>query len=174
MRRMRFLLALALTTGLVAACDGMAFTLDDVTQKLTITNASASQSAVVLVDFGESHASFRMAPGAVRTATVLGASGYTLEVLAPDLPGGASYQAQLVKARSDLLDLVGTPYLTGANLQAFLGELDKVQTALSQLHGSTTSQSCSHDAAESGHNQVTITYSLPPGADSGLWELACG
>jgi hypothetical protein len=143
-------------------------------RRFASTNASATQSAVVLVDFGESNASFRMAPGAVRTATVIGASGYTVEVLAPDLPAGTSYQAQLVQMRADLLDYVGTPYLTGSNLDAFLGELDKVQAALAQLHGSKTSQTCSHEAAKSGHNQVTVTYSQPGGAGPGLWVLACG
>jgi hypothetical protein len=175
MPRARLLLALALLPGLLAACEGALFTLDDVTEKLTITNASASQSAVALVTFGDASSQFRMPPGTSRTATVIGATDYTIEVLAPDLPAGASYESQLIQLRRDLADLVGTPYLAGVSLETFVGEMDKVQAALEQLHGSKTSQSCTHATAPNGHNRATITFSLPGGMSSqGLWQLSCG
>lgn len=175
MTRARLLLALALLLGLLAACDGQLFTLDDVTSKLSITNASESQSAVVLVTFVDASSEFRMPPGTSRTATAIGATDYSIEVLAPNLPAGASYEAQLIGLRKDLADLVGTPYLEGVSLETFLGEMDKVQAALEQLHGSKTSQSCTHATAPDGHNRATITFSLPGGMSGpGLWQLDCG
>jgi hypothetical protein len=174
MTRVRFLLTLALIAGALSACDGAMFTLDDVTQKLTIANASDRQSAVVIVDFGEARASFRMPPGTSRTATVLGATDYTVEVLAPNLPEGNSYQAQLAQMRADLVDLAGSPYADTMGAEALLGEFGKVQAALAQLHGSKTSQSCAHKATPNGHNHVTITFAQPAGmAGPGLWVLDC-
>ena len=149
--------------------------LDDVTTRLTVTNASASQSAVILVTFADASAEFRMPPGTSRTATAIGAPEYAVEVLAPNLPAGASYEAQLTTLRRDLAGLVGTPYVAGVSLDTFLGEMDKVQAALDQLHGSKTSQSCSHATAPNGHNRATITFSLPGGMMSGgLWQLDWG
>jgi len=156
---------------LLQACDGVDFTLADVTETLTITNASTTQDALVLVTFSDASSDFRLAPGAAKTATVVGATDYTIEVLAPDVPAGASYETQLQTLRGHLIDMSLAPDLVGPAFQAAMAELPAVQTALNQLHGSKTSQSCSHATTLSGHNRATMTW-----RDLGIgghWDLAC-
>jgi hypothetical protein len=156
---------------LLQACDVGGFTLEDVTETLTVTNASTTQDAVVLVTFSDASSDFRLAPGAAKTATVVGATDYTIEVLAPNLPAGVSYETQLLSLRSSLMDLSLHPELVGPAFQAALVELPAVQTALNQLHGSTTSQSCSHATALNGHDRATIIWrDLGIGAH---WDLTC-
>jgi hypothetical protein len=172
-RRVGTLLALGLGTFvLLQACDVGGFTLADVTETLTVTNASTTQDALVLVSFSDASSDFRLAPGASKTATVVGATDYTIEVLAPDLPAGASYETQLQTLRGHLIDLSLAPLaLVGPAVQAALAELPAVQTALNQLHGSKTSQSCSHATTLSGHNRATMTW-----RDLGIgghWDLSC-
>jgi len=153
------------------ACDGVDFTLADVTETLTVTNASTSQDALVLVTFSDASSDFRLAPGAAKTATVVGATDYTIEVLAPNLPAGASYETQLQTLRGNLMDISLHPDLVGPAFQNALAELPAVQAALNQLHGSKTSQSCSHATTLSGHNRASMTWN-----DLGIgghWDLSC-
>jgi hypothetical protein len=156
---------------LLQACDVGGFTLADVTETLTITNASADQAAVVLVTFSDASSDFRLAAGASKTATVVGATDYTVEVLAPDLAAGASYQAQLLQMRSELIDLSINPGDSGATFESALAQIPAVDAALAQLHGSKTSQSCGHAAVLGGRNRVTMTWTTP--GVGGLWDLSC-
>jgi hypothetical protein len=171
-RRVGSILALGVV-GLVLlqACDVGGFTLADVTETLTITNASTNQAAVVLVTFSDATSDFRLAAGASKTATVVGATGYTVEVLAPDLPAGVSYEARLLTLRSNLMDLSLAPALIGPQVAIAFAELPAVQAALAQLHGSKTSQSCGHATTMSGKNRATMTWN-----DLGIgghWDLSC-
>ena len=173
MIRARLVIFVVLVAGVLTACDGMLFTLDDVSEKLTITNASTTQSAVVWVDFGDASSQLRMPPGSARTATVVGATGYRVAVLAADLPADQTYREQLLELRQTLVDLVDGPYTAGMDLVTYLGEVAKVEAALAQLHGSSNSQSCSHPAKPDGHDRVTITYATPGGIEPGVWQLDC-
>ena len=166
------LLAAALISPVIAeSCDVGNITLEDVTETLTVTNASTSQSAVVLVTFSDARSSLRLAAGASKTATVVGADSYEIEVLAPALPADTSYEAALRQTRQELLDLVANPGDSGATLETVFDDLGVVATALDQLHGSKMSQSCSHGAAENGHNHATVTWTTP--GVGGLWVLTC-
>ncbi len=165
-------LVAALVSPVIAeSCDLGTLTLDDVTETLTVTNASASQSAVVLVTFSDASASFRLDAGASKTSTVVGADDYTIEVLAPALPAGTSYESSLLQIRKDLVDLVADPGDSGATLEDVVFAFDEVSTALDQLHGSKMSQSCSHAAAPNGRNHATVKWSVA--GVGGLWVLSC-
>ncbi len=100
------LLVVATLLGPIIAesCDVGSITLEDVTETLTITNASASQDAVVLVTFSDASSSLRIAAGTSRTSTVVGATDYAIEVLAPAQPAGNSYETYLRGIRTDLID----------------------------------------------------------------------
>ena len=166
------ILAATLLAPVIAqSCDVGSITMDDVTETLTITNASTSQAAVVLVSFSDASSSFRLAPGTSKTSTVVGATDYEIEVLAPALPAGTSYEASLHQIQTDLIDLVRNPGDSGATLETVFDNLGVVETALAQLHGSKMSQSCSHDTAANGHNHATVTWTTP--GVGGLWVLSC-
>ena len=165
-------LVAALVSPIIAeSCDLGTMTLDDVTETLTVTNASASQSAVVLVTFSDASSSFRLDAGASKTSTVVGADEYSIEVLAPAQPAGTSYESSLLQIRNDLVGLVADPGDSGATLEGIVFALDEVSAALDQLHGSKMSQSCSHAAAPNGRNHATVNWTTP--GVGGLWVLTC-
>lgn len=167
------LLVVATLLGPIIAesCDVGSITLEDVTETLTITNASASQDAVVLVTFSDASSSLRIAAGTSRTSTVVGATDYAIEVLAPAQPAGNSYETYLRGIRTDLIDLVRNPGDSGATVESVFDNLQTVNAALAQLHGSKTSQSCGHDASPNGHNQATIAWT--EAGVGGVWTLSC-
>jgi hypothetical protein len=165
-------LVAALVSPVIAeSCDMSTMTLDDVTETLTITNASASQSAVVLVTFSDASGSLRLAAGSSKTSTVVGADEYTIEVLAPALPAGTSYESSLLQIRKDLVGLFADPGDSGATLEGVVFALDEVSTALDQMHGSKMSQTCSHATATNGRNHATVKWS--DAGVGGLWVLSC-
>ena len=165
-------LVAALVSPVIAeSCDLGTMTLDDVTETLTVTNASASQSAVVLVTFSDASSSFRLAAGASKTSTVVGADDYKIEVLAPAQPAGTSYESSLLQIRKDLVSLVADPGDSGATLEGIVLALDEVSAALDQLHGLEDEPELQSRCRAERRNHATVTWTTP--GVGGLWVLTC-
>lgn len=167
------LLTLSLAFGVMAqSCDVGDFTIDDVRDTVTVTNASTSQDALVLISTSLGKVDTRLAAGGSQTFGTLAAATYTLQVWAPNDPSGTTYRQSLVELRAELVDLSINARDSSATPESALAQLLLVQSALEQLHGSKSFQTCSGKITAGVENQATITWTQPTG--TGFWVLSCG
>jgi hypothetical protein len=170
-------LAVGLTIGLAAqSCDvgGTGFTIDDLRDQITVTNASTDQDAHVFISTSHGERDFHVAPGGSQTVYALAARKYTLEVYAPDDPSGATYKQALLDLRDKLVTLSLHPENPSADAGGALVELSVVESALEQMHGAQTFQSCSGPIKTGVTSQATMTWSTSGLTGAGIWALSCG
>jgi hypothetical protein len=166
------ILTAGLTIGLLAqSCDVGGLTIDDLSDTVTVTNASSSQTAMVLISTSQGRGQVVLAPGTSRTFTTIAAAKYTVEVGALGGAATADYEASLVELRNDFMDLSINPADSGATVETALAALVSVETALHQLE-SNGLQACSHAIANGAGNHATMTWTAPGGM-GGLWDLTC-
>ena len=165
------LLAASLALSFLAqSCDIGAFSIDDVSDTITITNASTSQAAMVIVSTSQDSGQLVLAAGQSETFTALAATRYTVEVASLGGAQSAGYRASLVTLRNDLEDLSINPGDSGVTPEAALGEVLVVTRALQQLQA-TGLQSCSHALVAGADNHATLTWTTAGLGD--LWVLDC-
>jgi hypothetical protein len=176
MLSVKLLLAFGLMTGIVAQqCDVGDLGVADFSDKITVTNLSAGADAFVGVKTNHGQINFGISAGKARTAIALAATTYSVKVV-----GHTSvdvdldyYKAQLVSLRSLLQDLTLDSSAPPDQLALALEQLTLVQSALQQMNGSTTVQSCSGKLVSGVTTQVTVKWT--EGVDgTGFWVLDCG
>lgn len=176
MLSVKVLLAFGLLTGIfVEQCDVGDLVVEDFADTITVTNLSAEADAFVAVKTNHGQVSMGIAAGKARTASVLLATKYTVKVVGhthADVDLDA-YKAQLLSLRSLLQDLTLDSSAPPDQLVLALEQLTQVQSALAQMNGSTTVQSCGGRLVSGVTTQVTVTWT--EGVDgTGFWVLDCG
>ena len=169
-------LAVGLTIGVAAqSCDvgDTGFTIDDLRDRITVTNASTDEDAYAYVSTSLGERNFHLAPGSSETVLTLAARKYTLEVYGPEDPSGATYKQSLVDLRDELVGLSINPADSAATPESAMEALLVVEKALHQLRGSQTFQSCSGAIKHGVDNHASATWTSPGGI-SGVWVLSCG
>jgi hypothetical protein len=156
---------------LVQSCDLGGFTIDDVSDTITNSNASTSQTAKVSISTGQDAGHLVLGAGQSRTFTALAAARYTVEVTSVSVAEAAGYKKSLLSLRDELLDLSINPGDSAARPEDILDQLVIVTQALQQLQA-TGLQSCSHALVSGADNHATMTWTMPGGL-SGLWVLSC-
>ncbi len=165
-------LAVGLGIGLLAqSCDVGGFTIDDVSDTVTVTNASASQAAMVLISTSQGRGQLFLPAKTSRTFSTIAATKYTVEVAAMGGAATTDYQGSLRELRADLIDLSIDPGDSNATPETALAALLTVERALHQLE-SNGLQACSHAIVSGGGNHATMTWTAPGGM-GGLWDLSC-
>lgn len=175
MLSMKLLLTFSLLTGIVAEECTTDLGIDDFTDKVLVTNATAAETAVdaiVNVRFDRGRVSLTIPPGKTRTAVGIASTRYTVMVAAPSAPSRETYLRRLLGLRDDLQELSLSGYIGPNSLVQLFTELSDVQAALDQLSLSGDFQSCTGtiDAAPS---KVTLQWKKPLD-DVGIWVLDCG
>lgn len=172
----KLLLAFGLLTAIVAQqCNMGDLGITDFSDKITVTNLSSGADAFVGVKTNHGQINFGISAGKARTAVALAATTYTVKVVGHtkvdvDLD---AYKSQLQSLRSLLQDLTLDSSAPPDQILLALEQLAQVQSALEQLNGSTTVQSCSGRLVSGVTAQVTVTWT--EGVDgTGFWVLACG
>jgi hypothetical protein len=167
------LLALGLGIGVMAqSCDVGGFTIDDVSDHVTVTNASSGQSALVLVSTSLNRGQLVLTPGQSRSFTVLAATKYAVEVAPLSAPSGTSYAASLIELKARLEDLAKSPGAGPADIANAVTDLWLVDAALKQMNP-IGMQSCSHSLTSGVDGQATLSWTEATGG-IGLWVLNCG
>ena len=167
------LLAFGLSTGLMAqSCDIGDFTIDDISERVVVTNASTTEEAPVLMTFDGGRFEVNLPPGGSRTFRTLGTVRYSMTVYATGTLPEQSYRQSLQDLRSQLQDLSLTPEAPPAAISDALTNLYLVQTALAELHGDNYSQTCSNKIGTGTESHATATWTEAGG--SGVWVLSCG
>jgi hypothetical protein len=167
------ILTLSLAIGvLTQSCDVGGFTIDDIRDTVTVTNTSTSQDAFVHLSTSLGKVDTRLAAGTSATYGVLAATKYRIDVWAPTDPSGVTYRQSLLDLREELVDLSINPRDSFATPESVVAQLLLVQSALKELHGSKSVQTCSASINPDGNNTATITWTQPTG--TGFWVLGCG
>ena len=176
MLSMKLLLAFGLMTGIfVQQCDMGDLGVADFSNKITVTNLSSGADAFVGVKTNHGQVNFGISAGKSRTAIALAATTYTVKVVGHtnvdvDLD---AYKTQLQSLRSMLQDLTLDSSAPPDQILLALEQLAQVQSALEQMNGSTTVQSCSGKLVSGVTTQVTVKWT--EGVDgTGFWVLDCG
>jgi hypothetical protein len=172
-----FGLALAVGVTLVFAaqsCDvgGTGFSIDDLTDHIVVTNASATQDVTVNVSTSLSSVDLDLPAGSSRTVGALTASKYTLEVFASDDPSGATYKQGLLDLRDKLVTLSLHPENPSADALGAVVELSSVETALQQMHADGF-QTCNAAIKTGVDGKATVTWSASGLTGTGVWVLSC-
>ena len=176
MLSMKLLLAFGVMTGIVAQqCEMGDLGVADFSDKITVTNLSSGADAFVGVKTNHGQVNFGISAGKSRTAIALAANTYTVKVV-----GHTSvdvdldyYKTQLQSLRSMLQDLTLDSSAPPDQIVLALQQLAQVQSALEQMNGSTTVQSCGGTLVSGVTTQVTVKWT--EGVDgTGFWVLDCG
>jgi hypothetical protein len=169
-------LAVGLTIGLAAqSCNvgGTDFTIDDLSDHVVVTNASATEDATVNVSTPLGSVDLYIQAGTSRTAWFVAAREYTVEVAASDDPSGLTYRQGLLDLRDKLETLSLHPENPSADVAGALVELSAVEAALQQMHGSRAAQTCSATLTTGVDGKATVTWSTSGLSGTGIWALGC-
>jgi hypothetical protein len=167
------LLTLSLAFGVLAqSCDVGGFTIDDITDTVTVVNTSTSQGALVLLSTKLAKVDTYVRAGTSQTFNFLAATTYTLEVWGPRDASAATYKQSLLDLRAELMELSINPGDSSATPESALAQLLLVQSALEELNGSKSVQTCTGSIETGVENQASVTWTQPTG--TGFWVLACG
>jgi hypothetical protein len=169
-------LAASLSIGLAAqSCNvgGTDFTIDDLSDHVVVTNASATEDATVNVSTALGSVDLDIPAGTSGTAWFVAARTYTLKVVASDDPSGLTYRQGLLDLRDKLETLSLHPENPSADVAGALVELSVVQSALQQMHGSRASQTCSATLTTGVDGKATVTWSTSGLSGTGIWMLGC-
>lgn len=176
MLSMKLLLTFGLLTGIfVEQCDLGDFDVAMVSSKITVTNLSEEADAFVGVQSNHGQVNYGIAAGTSRTITALMSTRYIVKVVghtSGDVDLDA-YRNQLLTLRSQMQDLTLGGTASASVLATAVNELTLVQTALEQMNGSKTVQSCGGTLVEGGTSQVTVKWNATL-EDVGFWVLDCG
>jgi hypothetical protein len=176
MLSMKLLLAFGLLTGIfVEQCDLGDLDVAEFADKITVTNLSEEADAFVGVVTNHGQVNMGLSAGKSRTAIALAATRYTVKVVGHtnvdvDL---TFYRDQLLTLRSRLEDLTLASTTSPDVVAAAAYELTLVQSALEQMYGSSTVQSCSGKLVSGKTSQVTVKWNATTD-DVGFWVLDCG
>ena len=167
----KLLMVFGLLTGIFAEqCTIADFGVEDVSDKVTVTNASSVAWATVALQFNHGQVSMEIAPGESRTAIALAATKYTATVTGADDRQNVSYRDRLLDLRDELLEILSS----GASLDRLTNaatDLTLVQSALEQLSQSSEDQSCGGTLKTGEVSHVTINQSDTAGVT--VWVLDC-
>ena len=167
----KLLMVFSLLTGIFAEqCTIADFGVEDVSDKVTVTNASTVAWATVALRFNHGHVAMEVAPGESRTAIALAATKYTATVTGTDDPQNVGYRDRLLDLRDELLEILSS----GANLDRLTNaatELTLVQSALEQLSEDSEGQSCGGTLKTGEVSHVTVNQSDASGMT--VWVLDC-
>jgi hypothetical protein len=173
---MKLLLAFGVATGIVAQqCDVGDLGVADFSNRITVTNLSSGADAFVGVKTNHGQINYGISAGKSRTAIALAATRYTVKVVGHtkmdvDLD---YYKTQLESLRSMLQDLTLDSSAPPDQILLAAEQLAQVQSALEQMNGSTTVQSCGGKLVIGETTQVTVKWT--EGVDgTGFWVLDCG
>jgi hypothetical protein len=172
MPRVGIVVALSLTIGVHAqSCDVGDFTIDDLSDKIVVTNASASQTAFVLVVTSSGNYGAYLKPGGQTAFTPTASTDYRAQVGPADGASAAGrYHRGLPDLRDRLQEISLTPEAPGSDIAGALTELYLVQKAVTQMDAG--SQTCKGKGKSGVDNGVTIN-STDVGGTS-VWVLSCG
>ncbi len=172
MSRLGLLLALGIALPFIAqSCDIGDFTIDDVSDTVTVTNASAKHPALVIVTSGKDSGQLVLGAGKTETFSTFAATKYAVEVASIGGAEAAGYEQSLIDLRDELVDLSINPGDSAATLDAVLEQLVLVTRALHQLETNGL-QRCGHAIVTGGANHATVTWSSAGGIGD-LWVLSC-
>jgi hypothetical protein len=93
-----------------------------------------------------------------------------MSLVAP--PPSGHKARSLLDLRSDLVDVTMNPDPSGDTFGKVVARLSIVQSALDQLHTSSSVQSCSRPIKTGVASQATLTWTTIGG--TGIWSLNCG
>jgi hypothetical protein len=171
MPRVGIIVALSLSVGFLAqSCDVGSFTIDDLTDKIVVTNASATEMAWVFVTTDHGNFGFYLTPGGDHTVVTLAETDYSANVEPATLGAAATYHQSLADLRDRLQEISLTPEAPGADIAGALSELYLVQRAVTQMNAG--SQSCKGKIKSGVDNNVTVNSTDVSG--STVWVLSCG
>ena len=166
------LLVFSILVGLVAEeCDLGDIAIQEIADKVTVTNTSDSMDAYVTVSFKLSDESRTVRAGQSVTLLALASPSYTVSVSG----WGGEYQVyanRLYRLRDSLLELTQTPEASADALTDAWTELALVQSALAQVKGSPFVQSCTAKIETGVTSQVTVK-SVLASDNSPIWILDC-
>ncbi len=171
MLSMKLLMAFSLMTGIFAEqCSIADFGVEDVSDKVTVTNASSVAWATVVLQFNHGQVSMEIAPGESRTAIALAATKYTVTVTGADDRQNVSYRDRLLDLRDDLLEILSSGASLGQLTNAAT-DLTLVQSALEQLSESSEDQRCGGTLKTGEVSHVTVNQTDTAGVT--VWVLDC-
>jgi hypothetical protein len=170
MLTMKLLIAFAMVTGIVAEqCTMDDFSIQDIASTVEITNANPNGVEMVTVTFDHGSVASVLDPGASETVMALASLEYTATVTGPTSDYGVSYRERLLDLRDGLLEVLSS----GAALDRMSTvavDLGLVQSALGQLRGSKSSQSC-HGLLTTGVSHVRVNETIAGGVQ--VWVIDC-
>lgn len=168
------LVVFALLTGIFAQeCSVGDLGVEDFSDTVTVTNASAVAEAFVVVKFNHGQVAMMVPPGKSRPATGLAATKYTATVTDPGSNTHGTYRDRLLALRSELLDLSLSVGASDSVVVAVWTELSVVQAALDQMTSSAKVQSCGGNIETGVESHVTLEWHSSLDGES-LWVLDCG
>ena len=170
----RLLLAFSVFMGVFAQeCDITAEDIESYFDRVTITNASTDQEAIVWVNLDHSTTMMVLRPGTSKTATSLLATEYTVYAMGPSPTRSEGYHDALRDARDDLIDLTIDSNTPPEQVEAAATDLLLVLDARRQLVDDLNAQTCSGSIESGKEAQVTLTsHATSTGTE--LWALDCG
>lgn len=174
MLSMKLILAFSVLTGIfVDECSLGDLDIADYADKVTVTNASADSDAFVGVTFNHGRVSVWIPAGKSRTAIAIAATKYTVKVVGRADGDLDFYKDGLLGLRSRLEGLTRSSTASADEIATAAMELMLVQSALEQMQGSNSVQSCSGTLTSGVTSQVTVRWN--PATDvPGFWVLNCG
>jgi len=170
----KFLLVFGLLTGLVAEkCSLGDLGVADFSDQVTVTNASAVADVFVGVEFNHGQVEMYLPAGKSGTAFALAATKYLVTVVGPSDEHYESYIDRLLFLRDRLVEVTLSSKVTPDQIASAATELTLVQSALEQMNGSATVQSCGGTLEAGVTSQVTVKLTETTNGTR-LWVLDCG
>jgi hypothetical protein len=169
------LLAVTVAIGMSASsCTfaGSGFSIDDLSDHVVVTNASAAEDASVTVTTSLGSVDLEVPAGTSRAVWFLASPKYTLALHPTDDPSSVTYRHTLLSLRDKLETLTLHPENGSVDVAGVLDELRLVEVALQQLHGSQAAQTCSAPVTSGADGTATVTWT-DSGLSGGVWTLSC-
>ncbi|HUP83051.1 MAG TPA: hypothetical protein VM284_02560 [Candidatus Limnocylindria bacterium] len=171
-RRSPLLAAIGLTMviGLVSACEGFAF---NTPGKLTVTNTSASETAIVAIQGDDIKSYPTLGPGASATVATSTGGTYTVTVIMSTVDA-TSYRNNLQTLRSNVEKVIDGTASSDEKI-VFFTHLAGVKVAIQQAQGAggaSCSGSIKLSEGEAASVAAVVTWQSSLG--SGFWSMTCG
>lgn len=169
----KLLLVSTVLIGLVAEqCDLGDIAVEEIADKITVTNASKTEDAFVTVELKLSDEERTIRAGQSVTILSLASPSYTATVAGWGGPEYIFYANRLYALRDKLIGLTQTPEASGDTLTNAWTDLGLVQDALAQVKG-LKGQSCGGKLKSGVTAQVTVS-SIMLSDGTSVWSLDCG
>jgi len=159
MTGLKLLLVFSLLGGVFAEqCDIGDFSIDDFSNHVVLTNASESQDALLSVTFDHGAADVFLKAGASKTFRTIGTTQYGITVYPANQQGGDAYRKALRSLRDRLQNISLDSQASAELIADALVGIFVIESALQQLDGDGSAQSCGHAIGEGVDSLATVTW----------------